>query len=183
MNINSKDIVRFNKKIIKADSGCWLWMGAKSNGYGLFQIYGKSRRAHRISYQINKGFIPDGMTIDHICHNADIECNDGTNCVHRGCVNPNHLEATTIRDNTLRGRTTAALNAQKTHCPKGHEYSDHNTYRFPSGGRRCKKCFLDRCARFRAKNGGTSYREYQKEYMREYRKYNKKLTAIREVDI
>jgi hypothetical protein len=110
---------------------CWVWkstMGA--NGYGRFQItrkpFIKESIAHRASYMIFKGPIPEGMDIDHVCRNRD-------------CVNPGHLRILSHRENVLSGRTFAANNRAKTHCPSGHEYSTENTYLF-RGMRMCKEC-------------------------------------------
>jgi len=67
-------------------SGCWLWTGAcVDSGYGVIR-YGKSLRAHRVSWQIHNGPIPEGMGVLHRC---DVPC----------CVNPAHLFLGTDGDN------------------------------------------------------------------------------------
>lgn len=105
-------------RTVDASSGCWEWTGSMhAAGYGLF----RDRLAHRISYEVHVGSIPEGLTIDHLCRN-------------RRCVNPLHLEAVTIAVNVLRGESPPARNARKTHCPKGHPYDDENTYISPSSG-------------------------------------------------
>lgn len=71
-------------------------------------------KAHRATYVAAKGEIPEGLQIDHLCRNP-------------GCVNPDHLEAVTPRENTLRSFNQAALNARKTHCYKGHPFDEENT--------------------------------------------------------
>lgn len=109
---------------------CWIWNGAKlANGYGRLTINDgrKAFLAHRISYELNVGRIPEKLQIDHLCR-------------VRNCVNPGHLEAVTCRINLLRGETITALCAAKTHCPKGHQYSIENTYTDPDGCRHCRIC-------------------------------------------
>jgi hypothetical protein len=120
---------RFMEKIDYADD-CWLWTAKCNNrGYGMFGMGGKMRPAHRVAYELWIGLIPEGLDIDHLC-------------AVRHCVNPSHLEAVTHRENLLRGSGFAAVNAAKTHCPHGHEYTPENTYHNPNvnGGRICRTC-------------------------------------------
>jgi hypothetical protein len=126
-----------------APNGCWLWSGQIDVGrYGVVRAAdGKVHKAHRVAYEAYVGPIPDGLTIDHTCHSTDTKCAGGPTCMHRRCVNPAHLEPVTMRVNALRGNTTAAKHAAKTHCPQGHEYTPENTYSSPKRGERdCRKC-------------------------------------------
>lgn len=76
----------FWRKVQKGDS-CWLWTGARTRrGYGHVRIGGKTKIAHRVSYEWSRGAIPDGKVIDHICHTTS-------------CVNPDHLRAVTNAEN------------------------------------------------------------------------------------
>lgn len=77
---------KFWSKVIKGD-GCWEWVGSKNGGnYGKLGVSGTTIYAHRISYELHKGPIPDGMHVDHICRN-------------RSCVNPDHLRTVTNKQN------------------------------------------------------------------------------------
>lgn len=83
-------IERFRKYVRIEASGCHVWTGALSCGYGQFGVaHARPRRAHRIAYEYAKGAIPEGLQIDHLCRNTR-------------CVNPEHLEAVTPRTNTRR---------------------------------------------------------------------------------
>lgn len=140
---------RFWAKVNKTDT-CWIWTAAGARGgYGSFRSggrKGRTYRAHRYAYELHYGPIAEGLHIDHTCHNTDPGCPGGEACLHRRCVNPAHLEAVTCRENVLRAPTAAGLNAAKTHCPQGHEYTPENTYMIkPSrtqrhGGRGCRAC-------------------------------------------
>ena len=116
-------------KVRKLSSGCWLWEGShQEKGYGFFAVNQKVQIAHRVAYEMFKGPIPEGLTIDHLCRN-------------RRCVNPDHLEAVSIRTNTLRGEAVSAKNLRKTHCIRGHPLSGDNVYRDPKRGvRNCREC-------------------------------------------
>ena len=121
---------RFMSKVYNDKSGCWLWTDAVSTvGYGYLGVGGRAGRkvqAHRISYELFKGEIPDKMHIDHLCR-------------VRRYVNPDHLEAVTQRENLLRGKGVTARNAAVTHCPQGHEYNHQNTQLY-KGHRLCRMC-------------------------------------------
>ncbi len=122
---------RFWPKVVKTDA-CWNWVGAKSyEGYGLFWFRKRLDGAHRYSYTFFKQEIPDGFTIDHLCLN-------------HSCVNPDHLEAVSNRENTLRGNSKSSINARKTHCLRGHPFNEENTVLSIQHGdkikRQCKVC-------------------------------------------
>ncbi len=124
---------RFETHIKKLNCGCWEWTGkiAKDTGYGhhvtCCNAKHKHHLAHRYSYELYVGKIPEGLCIDHLCRN-------------RKCVNPQHLEPVTMRENILRGNSIAAINSKKTHCHKNHKLSGRNLYITPDGRRQCKKC-------------------------------------------
>ena len=70
-------------------NGCWVWLGViHSNGYGRTSIKGKSTAAHCAAYILFVGPIPNGMQIDHVCHN-------------KTCVNPGHLRVATPSQNAI----------------------------------------------------------------------------------
>lgn len=109
---------------------CWEWKGTKRDGYGVFMFKHKSFIAHRASYEIYNGCIPDGLQIDYLCRN-------------RSCVNPTHLQAVTQKTNVLRGIGLSAENARKMICKHGHPFTDDNTrYAIENGRLRryCKTC-------------------------------------------
>ena len=118
----------FWAKVDKSDpEGCWLWTGALSDGYGSFGIEGhRTKGAHRYAYETLVGPVPSGLQLDHLCR-------------VRNCVNPDHLEPVTQRENLLRSEGAAARNARKTHCENGHPFDDENTSS-TNGKRRCRAC-------------------------------------------
>lgn len=117
---------RFWSKVDKhGPNGCWLWTASTQRGrnfYGYFWNGQRVVRAHRFSYIIAKGEIPRGLELDHLCK-------------VQPCVNPDHLEAVTRKENILRGNGAPARHARKTTCPRGHPY---NYVR--GGDRRCREC-------------------------------------------
>jgi hypothetical protein len=122
---------------------CVPWSGyCDPEGYARCQHNGRpGTLVHRLIYEQQVGPIPDGFTIDHVCHNDDDACPGGDRCLHRRCINVQHLEAVSMRTNVLRGKTSAAQNARKTHCPQGHAYTESNTYVDARDRRRhCRTC-------------------------------------------
>lgn len=135
----------------KTGSECWLWTGCLGGqGYGWLRVNGRSVPAHRVSYELFVGPVPEGLTLDHTCHNDDESCPGGDACLHRRCVNPAHLEPVTRGENVMRGRGFSRVNAAKTHCPKGHRYSATNTYTPPgTNHRKCRRCTYENARRRR----------------------------------
>ncbi|MFJ8995588.1 hypothetical protein ACIRQH_34935 [Streptomyces sp. NPDC102279] len=110
-------------------------------GYGaLLDDDGRTRTAHRISYKVFVGPILEGRQLDHLCHTFDENCSGGPSCAHRRCVNPSHLEPVTQRENKLRGVSFSAVNALKTRCKNGHEFTPQNTYYRSPTHRQCRTC-------------------------------------------
>lgn len=126
--IRLSDIPRFFDKV-EITTTCWNWKASKDKcGYGTFGLRGVIR-AHQFSYRLFHGFMSTRkMNIDHLCRNPS-------------CVNPNHLELVTHRENILRGISPAAIAAKRTHCVRGHEYTPENTYIVKNkGDRMCREC-------------------------------------------
>ena len=126
---------RFWEKVNKTES-CWVWVGSiTGSGYG-FLHYGtkterKPYRAHRLSWELHYGVIPDGLWVLHKCDN-------------RKCVNPDHLfigdRSDNMRDCAEKGRVCTIGKSQLTHCKRGHEFTEENTIVNKYGHRRCKTC-------------------------------------------
>lgn len=83
--MNESILSRFWAKVVQGP-GCWEWTASRVGGHGRLGEKGRTLYAHRISYEIANGPIPDGLEIDHMCHN-------------RGCVNPGHLRTVTPKQN------------------------------------------------------------------------------------
>lgn len=109
--------VRIKRNISIDANGCWLWTGYLfRSGYGQIWISGggdKKRLAHRISYETFIGPVPTNLELDHLCR-------------VRRCVNPDHLEPVTHRENVLRGSSPVALQVMQTHCIRGHLLTGDN---------------------------------------------------------
>lgn len=133
-------IERFRRNVLVAESGCWTWRGRISQGgYGRMRANYVEAAAHRVSYAIRHGSIPEGLVIDHLCRN-------------RACVNTDHLEAVTQSTNVRRGDLCRNRLTVGSRCPAGHKLTQ-KTLMNPLGTPRCRIC----------------YNEYMREYMRSYR--------------
>lgn len=142
--LTPKQLTSFLNKVNKIPNGCWLWTGTcNSIGYGQVGFNKKYYLAHRLCYQLFKGDIPKGLCLDHLCR-------------VRNCVNPDHLDPVTQKENLLRGATLNARNVSRTHCPHGHPYDEENTkIRYLENGdtaRRCRACIrMDSSRHYRKK--------------------------------
>lgn len=137
MTATTHAIDRFVRYLSFPETGCWEWTGSKtSGGYGIFRWCNADGSiglsAHRFIYEYLIEPIPPGFDVDHLCRNPS-------------CVNPEHLEAVTHRENLMRGNTAARRNAAKAACSEGHEYA----VRLDEHGRSHRYCPM--CAREKAR--------------------------------
>lgn len=126
---------RIDRKIEKTDT-CWFWLGCLDRGgYGVVNWHGKASRTHRIVYTVLVGVIPDKLELDHLCNNPP-------------CVNPEHLEPVTKRENIRRsasGKYNTAKWAKPRDCPRGHpligdNLITHYSERLRRINRTCRLC-------------------------------------------
>lgn len=131
---------KFAAQLRRESTGCVIWTGRKTtNGYGKFYYKRVHYTAHRVAYVQDKGDIPAGMVLDHLCRN-------------RSCVNPDHLEAVSQSVNVRRG-LNVDLNPYKNVCPNGHAIEGSNKMPANHTSKRCRIC----------------YNAYMREYMRNYK--------------
>ncbi len=122
---------RFSRNVIeKSGDECWGWNGSKdSKGYGRFTFKGKMILAHRCSYELHVGKIPEGLVIDHLCNNTS-------------CANPMHLEPKTIYENVKRGFIKKVLNPVRVGkiCKNGHMVNNETIRTTKTGSKYCLVC-------------------------------------------
>jgi hypothetical protein len=121
---------RFDEKWMpEPNTGCWLWTGAVGlTGYSQIKVDGRCSTAHRVGWKLYRGPIPSGLVVDHLCRT-------------RACVNPDHLRLVTQRINATENSVgPTAINAAKTHCKVGHQFTPDNVYLNRAGERKCRMC-------------------------------------------
>lgn len=134
---------QIRRRVVVDDGGCWRFGGSKGRGgYGHVWWNGRHVYAHRVSYELLVGPIPNGLELDHVRTRG---------CAHRDCINPAHLEPVTHHENILRGVSPTAENKRKVNCIRGHGF-DERTRR---GKRVCRECL-------RLRNQTPEAREYQR---------------------
>jgi HNH endonuclease len=114
--------------VIDPSNECWIWVRHRTRGgYAELRNDGRTMLAHRFAYHYFREPVPPGLTLDHLCRN-------------RHCVNPWHLEAVTLGENTKRSPIAlTAVNSRKMFCKRGHEFTEENTYHSLKG-RECRMC-------------------------------------------
>ena len=128
------------ERLSQRDGDCLIWVGRiDRGGYGALKINGKYMKAHRASYVLAHGMIPEGLVIDHLCR-------------VRACINPDHLEAVTGLENTRRGIRS---NVRRTTCNRGHDLTDPSnlilTKKDVPGKYSCRACRREWSAEYEAK--------------------------------
>lgn len=99
-----QDRLEFMSRVIKRDDGCWdlFWLRRRVQYPNQYRTY-KGMAAHRASHMLFKGPIPDGYVVDHLC-------------MEGYCVNPDHLEAVTMSENTRRGQAARLAARSRFHA-------------------------------------------------------------------
>lgn len=136
---------RFHARTTPGENGCILWTAATASEgrYGMCWYQGRIHPAHVVAYL---AFVEDydrSLDIDHTC---------GVTL----CVNPDHLEPVTHRENVLRGRSHQAVNAKKLRCIRGHDLTDERNIRRFGPDKRWRCCNVCRRIRARARRKATA---------------------------
>ncbi|MGA5467821.1 hypothetical protein ACPCUK_03145 [Streptomyces arboris] len=151
-------IERWNSKVFQdlnsptASTDCWTWTSSRDrDGYGSFSLGGQTARAHHILWAVEHGSPPafvfgrngwERVHLGHLCHDRDETCEGGPSCLHRRCVNPEHLALQSQSANVRAGHG-GDHQRSKTQCPSGHAYAESGfSYTDPSGTTRryCRPC-------------------------------------------
>lgn len=138
INVTQKTLKLFLQKIHLADSGCWLWTGATSAGYGVVKVRAIAQHflpAHRFAYELAYGPVDKSLDVHH-------KVEDG--CTGKLCVNPAHLEPVARRKH-LTELTPGCASYVASHrdcCARGHKYTFEST-RMTKRGRECRICDKD----------------------------------------
>lgn len=154
--MDEKTFIRFMRKVQVIPGGCWLWTAQVNRvGYGRFRMPNPRRteQVSRVSYEHFVGPIPAGLDMDHKCHNEAAHAGlcAGGPCIHRRCVNPEHLAPATRSENLGNSPIKGGANKAKMECKRGHPLSGDNVY-IAKGGRHCRKCKYARRKQWRTDN-------------------------------
>ena len=113
---------------VASQGGCMVWTAYKDkDGYGLATVNNKRVRAHRVSYEMNYGPIPDGYYVLHKCDNPS-------------CIDPEHLFTGTQKDNILDWKSKGSKRKRKEYCKRGHRRTPDNL----DTNNGCRQCGRDR---------------------------------------
>ncbi|GAB3169889.1 sigma factor [Streptomyces incanus] len=94
---------RLMAKTTPGPNGCVIFTGSTVEGYGQIFAAGRRELTHRVAYLLLVGEIPEGMRVSHLCHTADTSCPGGKACLHRRCINRDHLTARSQSDVSREG--------------------------------------------------------------------------------
>jgi hypothetical protein len=113
------------------ETGCWIWTGSKTpSGRGLISVNGKYRLTHRVTYEMFRGPIPDGLVLDHLCRVPE-------------CCYPGHLEPVTHATNIARGMAPTTIAKRNGTCLSGrHDMTD--VYVKKNGEKQCAPCHREK---------------------------------------
>lgn len=116
------------RRYLQADGDCIVWTGyVDPNGYGKITVDGRSRWVHRVAWEEERGPVPEGLTLDHLCRRPL-------------CCNTDHLEPVTHAENMRR-----AVDANRSDtCPHGHPRTPENRMANGPGRTRCRPCHNSR---------------------------------------
>lgn len=148
---------------VEVVGACLLWRGRLDHhGYGRHAVGTKYVAAHRFAFESAQRPVPDGYELDHLCRTP-------------ACVNPEHLDVVSHRENMLRGETFAAEQARRTHCPQGHALAGSNLIRYRDH-RQCRECT-------QARRRTPEMRAYMRAWLRRWRsaKRNGRFFAASEI--
>jgi len=133
-----------SKILVNPETGCWEWQGyIMPKGYAQACFHSVHALAHVAMYEELVGPVPEGLILDHTCHDWRV-CEGGKACPHRRCANPDHLEPVTYLENNRRSNSNSAKQGRQTHCKHDHPLSGENLRIGPDGKRICRQCASNR---------------------------------------